>query len=94
MEVFAPLFAFAVPRVLPVDVPAGTVTVYSSRLWHRGGANGRAEGEAPGENERAFAFLTIGEPGAPAPAGLIHTMARGDVGRWLVSSDGMVERSG
>ena len=76
--------AGAEARVLPVDVPPGSVTLYSSRLWHRGGANGDPT------RERAFAFLTLSEPDAPAPPGLIHTMARDDVGRWRVTKQGLV----
>jgi hypothetical protein len=43
-----------------VDVPAGTVSMYSSRLYHRGGANRHAQ------RERVFAFFTLAEPDAPA----------------------------
>ena len=70
-------------HVVPIAVPRGTVTVYSSRLWHRGGAN-------HGSTERTFAFLTVTEPDAPAPFGLIHTMTRADVGRWALSPDGLL----
>ena len=70
-----------------IDVPAGSVTIYSSRLWHRGGANTHAK------RERSFAFLTLAEPDAPAPAGLIHTMAAADVGEWVVGKKGLVPRS-
>jgi hypothetical protein len=70
-----------------IDVPAGSVTIYSSRLWHRGGANTHAK------RERSFAFLTLAEPDAPAPAGLIHTMAAADVGEWVVGKKGIVPRS-
>ena len=75
------------PPVLPVDVPEGSVTLYSSRAWHRGGANNH-----PLQRERVFAFLTVAEPDAPAPPGLIHTMAKGDVGRWLVTPSGLEKR--
>ena len=73
-------------RVVPVDVGAGSVTVYSSRLWHRGGANA-------GPRERVFAFLTLTEPSSPAPPGLIHTMTREDVGKWVVGPAGLQVRS-
>ena len=70
------------PRAVPVAVPRGSVTVYSSRVWHRGGAN-------RSERERTFCFLTVAEPDSPAPPGLIHTMALGDVGRWEVGREGI-----
>lgn len=76
--------------VLPVEVPAGSVTLYSSRLWHRGGGHGGDEME--GQGARRFAYLTVAEPGAPAPPGLIHTMARGDVGKWVVGEGGLVSQ--
>jgi ectoine hydroxylase-related dioxygenase (phytanoyl-CoA dioxygenase family) len=72
-------------RFVPVDVGAGSVTVYSSRLWHRGGANA-------GPRERVFAFLTLTEPSSPAPPGLIHTMTREDVGKWVVGPAGLQVR--
>ena len=68
--------------VVPVDVDPGSVTIYSSRLWHRGGANA-------GECDRLFCFLTMMEAGSPAPPGLIHTLARDEVGEWLVGPDGL-----
>ena len=68
--------------MLAVAVPAGTVTLYSSRLWHRGGAN-------RSERERTFCFLTVSEPDAPAPAGLIHTMERDEVGAWMLDHRGL-----
>lgn len=71
--------------VIRVAVPAGTVTMYSSRLWHCGGAN-------QSERERVFCFLTLTEPDAPAPPGLIHTMALEDVGVWAVGRDGLVKQ--
>ena len=61
------------------------MTVYSSRLWHRGSAK-------QGEAERTFCFLTVGEPDAPAPAGLIHTMERAAVGAWTVGRGGLARR--
>ena len=73
------------PSIVPVDVPAGSVTLYSSRLWHRGGANGHTD------RKRAFAFLTVGEPEVPAPPGLIHTMTSDDVGRWVARPEGLLE---
>jgi len=72
-------------RLVPVDVGAGTVTIYSSRLWHRGGAN-------QGKRERVFAFLTLAEASSAAPPGLIHTMTRDDVGAWIVGAEGLVQR--
>ena len=69
--------------VVPIVVPAGTITLYSSRLWHRGGASRSAL-------ERVFCFLTLTEPAAPAPPGLIHTMALDDVGAWAVGREGLV----
>jgi ectoine hydroxylase-related dioxygenase (phytanoyl-CoA dioxygenase family) len=72
--------------VLAVAVPAGSVTLYSSRLWHRGGAN-------RGDRERTFCFLTVSEPDAPAPAGLIHTMERDEVGGWMLDHRGLQARS-
>jgi hypothetical protein len=68
--------------VLAVAVPQGTVTLYSSRLWHRGGAN-------RSDRERTFCFLTVSEPDAPAPAGLIHTMERDEVGGWMLNHRGL-----
>ena len=68
--------------VLAVAVPQGTVTLYSSRLWHRGGAN-------RSDRERTFCFLTVSEPDAPAPAGLIHTMERDEVGGWMLDHRGL-----
>ena len=72
--------------VLAVAVPAGSVTLYSSRLWHRGGAN-------RSDRERTFCFLTVSEPDAPAPAGLIHTMERDEVGGWMLDHRGLQARS-
>lgn len=69
--------------VVAIEVGAGTATLYSSRLWHSGGANVRAR------EERRFVFLTLGERGAPAPPGLIHTMARCDVGAWVADCGGL-----
>ena len=78
--------AVADPSLLTrVDVAPGTATLYSSRLWHRGGAN---EGMA----ERLVCFLTLGEPEAPAPPGLVHTMAREDVGAWRVGARGLIRQ--
>ena len=74
----------AAAGVLPVAVPAGTCTLYSSRLWHRGGAN-------RSDRERTFCFLTVSEPDAPAPAGLIHTMEAEDVGAWRLDHRGLHE---
>ena len=70
--------------VISVEVPAGTVTIYSSRLWHRGGPNDSADGE------RTFAFFTVTEPNCLAPPGLIHTMDRDDVGEWMVTEEGLL----
>jgi len=72
--------------VIPIDVPAGTVTIYSSRLWHRGGSNDSID------SARTFAFFTVTEPNCLAPPGLIHTMERQDVGEWRVSSDGLLRQ--
>ena len=69
--------------VIPVDVLPGTVTIYSSRLWHRGGAN------ASSGRARTFAFFTVTEPNCVAPPGLIHTLERQDVGQWTVSEVGL-----
>ena len=71
--------------VVPIDVPAGTVTIYSSRLWHRGGSN-------DSNNSRTFVFFTVTEPNCLAPPGLIHTMERRDVGEWGMSSDGLLRQ--
>ena len=43
--------------VVPVRVAAGTVTIYSSRLWHRGGANTASSGRP------TFHIAAIGEGG-------------------------------
>lgn len=72
--------------VVPIDVPAGSVTIYSARLWHRGGAN-------VCDRERIFCFLTLSEPGSPAPPGLIHTMVKEDIGSWVVGQAGLYRRS-
>ena len=69
--------------VIPVDVPAGTVTIYSSRLWHRGGPNDSSDAA------RTFAFFTVTEPDSLAPPGLIHTLKSEDIGEWIVSEDGL-----
>ena len=71
------------PAVVPIAVPRGTVTAYSSRLFHRGGGN-------RGDSERTFVFLTVAEPDAPAPFGLIHTMGIEDVGQWEMGPKGLV----
>ena len=62
------------------------MTLYSSRLWHRGGANFA-------DRVRTFCFLTLMESDAPAPPGLIHTMARADVGSWIVRHGGLTSAS-
>jgi len=69
--------------VVPLDVEKGTVTVYSSRLWHRGGPNESQK------NTRVFCFFTVMEPESPAPPGLIHTMMMKDIGAWGVTADGL-----
>ena len=68
--------------VVRIAVPAGTATLYSSRLWHLGDAN-------RSERRRTFCFLTVAEPDAPAPAGLIHTMELEDIGAWHVCASGL-----
>lgn len=68
--------------IVPIAVPSGTVTIYSSRAWHRGGASQSAQ-------ERVFCFLTVMEPDAPSAPGLIHTMELDDVGAWVVGQDGL-----
>ena len=71
--------------VIPVDVAPGTVTIYSSRLWHRGGNN-------DSNKDRKFCFFTATENQESAPPGLIHTMQLEDVGRWSITgSDGLVK---
>mmetsp|Transcript_35225 Transcript_35225/g.59789 ORF Transcript_35225/g.59789 Transcript_35225/m.59789 type:complete len:170 (+) Transcript_35225:12-521(+) len=71
--------------VLSVDVPPGSVTIYSSRLWHRGGSN-------ESERERQFCFFTVTEQHLEsAPPGLIHTMQMDDVGRWSIGRVGGLE---
>ena len=67
--------------VIPVDVSPGTVTIYSSRLWHRGGAN-------ESRTDRQFCFFTATENQQSCPPGLIHTMQMTDVGKWSVNSSG------
>jgi ectoine hydroxylase-related dioxygenase (phytanoyl-CoA dioxygenase family) len=71
--------------VVPIAVPAGTVTIYSSRAWHRGSAS-------QSEQERVFCFLTVMEPDSPSAPGLIHTMELDDVGEWAVCREGLSER--
>mmetsp|Transcript_38168 Transcript_38168/g.55746 ORF Transcript_38168/g.55746 Transcript_38168/m.55746 type:complete len:655 (-) Transcript_38168:267-2231(-) len=76
-------------KVLPINVPQGTVTIYSSRLWHRGGAN-KNDDSTP---ERSFCFMTLMEDeGCMAPPGLVHTMAKEDVGKWVLNGNGIVSR--
>jgi ectoine hydroxylase-related dioxygenase (phytanoyl-CoA dioxygenase family)/tetratricopeptide (TPR) repeat protein len=72
--------------LIPIDVVPGTVTVYSSRLWHRGGANESKE------NHRQFCFFTVTEIQASAPPGLIHTMQLSDVGKWCIGGSGLETR--
>jgi ectoine hydroxylase-related dioxygenase (phytanoyl-CoA dioxygenase family) len=62
--------------VIPIDVVPGTVTIYSSRLWHGGGANNSGL-------DRQFCFFTITEDSSEsAPPGLIHTIQKNDIGIW------------
>ena len=68
--------------VIPVNVVPGTVTIYSSRLWHRGGAN-------ESKKDRQFCFFTATENQENAPPGLIHTMQMSDVGKWCISGSGL-----
>lgn len=68
--------------VIPVNVTPGTVTIYSSRLWHSGGAN-------ESNKDRQFCFFTATENQENAPPGLIHTMQMSDVGKWCISSSGL-----
>jgi uncharacterized protein (DUF2236 family) len=70
---------------LTIAVPRGTATLYSSRAFHRGSAN-------RSDRARTFCFLTVCEPDCAAPAGLIHTMERRDVGAWLVGPQGLQRR--
>ena len=74
--------------VIPVNVAPGTVTIYSSRLWHGGGAN-------TSDVDRKFCFFTATEEAeSAAPAGLIHTMQMEDVGKWcLRRQPGLVKTS-
>ena len=73
-------------RVIPVNVAPGTVTIYSSRLWHRGGAN-------ESKKDRQFCFFTATENQQNvAPPGLIHTMQMSDVGKWCISSSGLTKK--
>ena len=74
-------------KVVAIDVPAGTVTIYSSRLWHRGGSN-------ESDKTRTFCFFTVTEPDCLAPPGLIHTMEKSDIGRWKIVSTGLVGLKG
>lgn len=69
-----------------IAVPPGSVTVYSSRAYHRGSAN-------RSERARTFCFLTLCEPDSAAPDGLIHTMERDDVGVWWLGRKGLERRS-
>lgn len=69
-------------RVIPVNVIPGTVTMYSSRLWHSGGAN-------ESNKDRQFCFFTATENQENAPPGLIHTMQMSDVGKWCISGSGL-----
>jgi ectoine hydroxylase-related dioxygenase (phytanoyl-CoA dioxygenase family) len=71
--------------VIPVNVVPGTVTIYSSRLWHRGGAN-------ESKQDRRFCFFTATENQKSAPPGLIHTMQMNDVGKWRISGYGGLEK--
>ena len=77
--------------VIAVDVPPGTVTIYSSRLWHRGGPNNK--NSASSNCPRTFCFFTVTEANLDkAPPGLIHTMEMKDVGRWKISgADGLLQ---
>ena len=63
--------------VIPINVTPGTVSIYSSRLWHGGGAN-------TSNIHRKFCFFTVTEDVENAPPGLIHTMQREDVGKWCL----------
>ena len=72
--------------VIAINVPPGSVTIYSSRLWHRGGSN-------DSEEERTFCFLTVTEPDSAAPPGLIHTMIKKDIGNWVVTRNGLEARN-
>jgi ectoine hydroxylase-related dioxygenase (phytanoyl-CoA dioxygenase family) len=71
--------------VIPVNVVPGTITIYSSRLWHRGGAN-------ESKIDRRFCFFTAAENQQSAPPGLIHTMQTKDVGKWRICSSGCLEK--
>ena len=68
--------------VISIDSLPGTVTIYSSRLWHRGGPN-------TSDRTRTFCFFSATEPNSLAPAGLIHTCERADVGRWHIGPNGL-----
>ncbi len=68
--------------VIPVNVTPGTVTIYSSRLWHSGGAN-------ESNKDRQFCFFTATENQQNAPPGLIHTMQMSDIGKWRISGSGL-----
>ncbi len=67
---------------IPVNVTPGTVTIYSSRLWHSGGAN-------ESNKDRQFCFFTATENQQNAPPGLIHTFEMSDVGKWCICGSGL-----
>ena len=73
--------------VIPVNVAPGTVTIYSSRLWHGGGAN-------RSKTDRKFCFFTVTEDDIEsAPPGLIHTMQLNDIGKWYIGGqDGLIKK--
>ncbi|KAL7504980.1 hypothetical protein ACHAXN_002780 [Cyclotella atomus] len=71
--------------VIPLTVLPGTVTMYSSRLWHCGGAN-------DSDTDRRFCFFTVTEDNTErAPPGLIHTMQMNDIGKWCVTKHGLAK---
>ena len=50
-----------------------------------------SEDEERATTTRRFCFLTVGEAHAPAPPGLIHTMALEDIGKYVLSEAGLTK---
>lgn len=62
-------------KTVTMAVPAGSITIYSPSLRHRGRANRLRK-------ERRFIGMTLLGTGGVVPAGIPYTMYQHDFGRW------------
>ena len=74
-------------RALPVPLPAGSILLYDTRLWHRGGAN-------RSKRRRPVFYVTVLGPRGAAPAGLPYTIEPEQAAGYALDAAGVVGPSG